>query len=419
MRGRGATAVAALTVAASVAVLPVPATAHGRPDDRPKAHNIRLTQGADAGSQEPSLSADGRYVVFTSKASNLVRGDTNGVTDVFLRDLRTGRVQRVSTDATGGQSAQGAISGTISAGGRHAVFISDSPDLVPGQTHAKRSVYWRDLRTGQVRYVGNDIGQNMVYARSATVSADGRYVAFGAGTGIPRPGVGIGVRDMRTGKLTVLSGSTSYNEYLGALSDDARVLVHTVGFYYSSYSDVQVVNPLTGERRSVYLTPGGARANGTAFDADVSGNGRYVAFGSTATDLGPQDANGAGRNVFVRDLRTGSLRIVEASDPSLWTLDGKLSRDGRYLLFRAAAKSSDSGIWYLRDLRTGRTKVAVTDASGDPALVGGSGGPAPAYLGERPLDARAGTVAFHTAAENMAPGPRSGDGNDAYVRRIR
>ncbi|MBT2411169.1 PD40 domain-containing protein [Streptomyces sp. ISL-12] len=414
MRSRWGTAVAALTVAAaaSVAVLPAPATAHtapshGRHGHHPKTHNVRLTQGADAESEAPSLSADGRYAVFVSEASSLVRGDTNGVADVFLRDLRTGRTQRVSTDAEGRQSAHGATYGAISAGGRHVVFISAAPDLIPGETHDKRSVYWRDLRTGKLRYAGNEITGNTAHARDASVSADGRYVAYESSDAVPKPGRGVAVRDMRTGELTIhpYLGVLSYGP---SLSDDGRVLVYTNGQYYRPFNDVKVADARTGEYRSAYLTPEGVRGNGDVHDGRISGDGRYVSFSSAATDLGPEDANGAGYNVFVRDLRTGSLRIVEAPDPSLWTLDGRLSRDGRYLLFRAATNWSD-GSWYLRDLRTGRTTPAVTDASGRPAE---------ALVGDQPLDSRAGTVAFSSEAGHMARGPRSA-GADAYVRRIR
>jgi Tol biopolymer transport system component len=360
-----------------------------------------------------SLSADGRYVVFVSSASNLVPGDTNGAPDVFLRDLRTGRTQRVSTDAAGGQSGLGGTAGAISASGRYVVFISTSPDLIPGEVHDQASVYWRDLRTGELKYVGNELGGTTRWAVQASVSADGRYVAFEVSATVPRPGSELAVRDMRTGELT----KQPYNMYrpnTPLLSDDGSVMVYSTFSwwpYQNPPSDVVVADPLTGAHRSLHTGPGGARGNGRASQAGISGNGRYASFTSTATDLGPEDTNGAGSNVFVRDLRTDALRIVEAPDPTLSTADGALSGDGRYVLFRAFTAGSDPGTWYLRDLRNGRTRVAITDADGTPVQV-------QADTGDRPLDSRARTVTFSSAADNLAPGPRS-PGADAYVRRLR
>jgi Tol biopolymer transport system component len=409
----------AVTACACVTALLAPAGAQAAPHDphrgqhgkKPRAgHTVRLTQGADATSDAPSLSADGRYAVFTSSASNLVPGDTNAAPDVFLRDLRTGRTQRVSTDAAGGQSALGGTAGAISASGRYVVFLSRSPDLIPGETHDTQSVYRRDLRTGEVKYVGNDLGGRVTWAVKASISADGRYVAFAASDTVPRPGAEIAVRDMRTGELR--KQATTHVARSPQLSDDGSVLVYSTYNYYpydNPPSDVLVADPLTGAGRSLHTRPDGTRGNGRVSQAGISGNGRYASFTATSTDLGPEDTNGAGSNVFVRDLRTDALRIVEAPDPALSTADGALSRDGRYLLFRAFAGTSDPGTWYLRDLRRGRTEVAITDADGTPVQAG---------TGDRPLDARARTVAFSSKAENLAPGPRS-PGADAYVRRAR
>ncbi|MFE9925476.1 hypothetical protein ACFYQA_29070 [Streptomyces sp. NPDC005774] len=405
--------------AACVAVLLTPAGVqaaphdahHGQPGKKPRApHTLRLTQGSDGRSDAPSLSADGRYAVFTSSATNLVPGDTNGASDVFLRDLRTGRTQRVGTDAAGGQSGFGATAGAISASGRYAVFVSASTDLIPGEVHDGPAVYRRDLRSGEVRYVGRDLGGSVRWALHASVSADGRYVAFASSEAVPRPGAVVAVRDMRTGELTKMP-LRLHRSTNPLLSDDGSVLVYTCSSYWpidNSASDAMVADPQAGTHRSLHTTPDGVRGNGRVSQAGVSGDGRYASFTSTATDLGPEDTNGAGANVFVRNLRTDALRIVEAPDPALSTADGALSGNGRYLLFRAFATGSDAGTWYLRDLRNGRTRVAIADADGAPVQVD---------TGDRPLDARARTVAFSSVADNLAPGPHSPEA-DAYVRRL-
>src|SRR2546425_47262 len=92
----------------------------------------------NAGSYDPSMSADGRYVVFTSDASNLVPGDTNGVSDVFVHDLLTGATTRASVDSGGAQGngrSKCSIGTSISFDGRTVGFISEADDLVPGDTN--------------------------------------------------------------------------------------------------------------------------------------------------------------------------------------------------------------------------------------------------------------------------------------------
>ncbi|MBD0423342.1 PD40 domain-containing protein [Streptomyces sp. TRM S81-3] len=420
MRRRLGAATAAVAAACVAAVL-MPTGAQAAPQGahqgthgkkKPKApHTVRLTQGADAKSEAPSLSADGRYAIFTSWASDLVPGDTNAAPDVFVRDLRTGRIQRVSTDAAGGQSPLGGTAGAISANGRYVVFVSTSPGLIPGEVHGPSSVYWRDLRTGELRFAGDEIEGVVRWAREASVSADGRYVAFESSDTVPKPGRSVAVRDMHTGELKK-QPYTMTLAYGPRLSDDGSVMVYTNGNYYpigNSPTDVKVADPHTGANRSLHTRPDGTRGNGRVSQGGISGDGRHATFTSTATDLGPEDTNGAGSNVFVRDLRTDALRIVEAPDPALSTADGVLSRDGRYLLFRAFETSVDPGTWYLRDLRKGRTELAIRGTDGTPVQ---------AKTGFRPLDARGRTVAFSSTAENVAPGPRS-PGADAYVQRPR
>jgi Tol biopolymer transport system component len=99
---------------------------------------------ADNHSFGTSISADGRYVVFESNASDLVSGDTNNATDAFVRDRRAGTTSRVSVSATGAQAAGGSFGQSISANGRCVAFASWSPDLVPGDTNEAADVFVRE-----------------------------------------------------------------------------------------------------------------------------------------------------------------------------------------------------------------------------------------------------------------------------------
>ncbi|MEV4724593.1 TolB family protein, partial [Micromonospora humida] len=98
------------------------------------------------GSYGPALSADGRYVVFGSDATDLVARDTNGVPDVFLRDLRAGTTVRVSLSAGGRQANDHSYQGAVTPDGRQVAFASGATNLVPGDTNGVIDVFLRRLR---------------------------------------------------------------------------------------------------------------------------------------------------------------------------------------------------------------------------------------------------------------------------------
>src|SRR5262249_35604831 len=136
-------------------------------------------------------SADGRYVAFDCDATNLVSGDTNGEGDIFVRDRQTGVTERVSVSSTGEQQQGNHIYGTpsISSDGRYVAFVSSATNLVPGDTNGKSDVFVRDRQMGTTERVsvsstgdqGNDDSSGAAASANdfaPSISADGRYVAF-------------------------------------------------------------------------------------------------------------------------------------------------------------------------------------------------------------------------------------------------
>jgi hypothetical protein len=111
---------------------------------------------SNADSDSPSISGDGHFVAFASRASDLVGGDTNQSVDVFVRDSETGATERVSVDTRGVQAASGGVGAAISADGRFVAFSSDSPDLVPGDTNGVSDVFVHDRTTGATERVSVD-----------------------------------------------------------------------------------------------------------------------------------------------------------------------------------------------------------------------------------------------------------------------
>ncbi|MDN0197684.1 hypothetical protein [Streptomyces sp. S.PNR 29] len=395
----------------------------GRPGKPDKPYTVRLTQGANGNdsSLEGAISTNGRHVVFESSATNVVPGDTNGVQDVFVRDLRTGRTQRVNLTADGEQAAMEAGSAAISATGRYVVFHSKSPDLIPGQEPGRYgSFYLRDLKTGRLSHVGGALDDHLVLSYGASVSANGRYVVWSAySRGLGGSQEASVVKDMKTGRIQRLPADRNSSEPY--VSDDGNTVVYTDRpSAYRPFPDskVYVWYRKTGVRQRLDETPDGTPADGKSYAARISADGRYAVFHSTAGNLVPGDPNNgtteaAAMNVFVRDLRTGELRRIDAPERHDGTTTGaQLSGDHRYLLFsgqRAATEAVTTGV-YLTDLRTGRTRTLNVDLAGTPV--------ASFSVGDGALDAHGRTVVFESTAENMAPGPR-GAWYDLYARRLR
>ncbi|MCA2215031.1 TolB family protein [Jidongwangia harbinensis] len=179
-------------------------------------------QGDDA-SLDPEISDDGRHVTYYSTATNLTPGDTNEVPDVFVRDLRAGATTLVSVPAvSGGTSGWGAFTPDISADGRRVAFMSTGNNLVAGDTNNNSDIFVRDLRAGTTTLVSVSGGGQQVAAGAETpaISADGRHVVFISADGALVPGdtnqVGdVFRRDLRAGTTARVSVSST-----GTQADD-------------------------------------------------------------------------------------------------------------------------------------------------------------------------------------------------------
>jgi Tol biopolymer transport system component len=318
------------------------------------------TGGAQANgpSYVPAVSADGRYVLFSSGASNLVRSDTNNAVDTFLRDIRTGRTSRVSVSARGVQGDGGSWSGCLSPNGRYASYASNASTLVPGPANEWGQVYVRDLRTG--RTTRASVSDTGVLADAETTAGcptdDGRSVVFNSSSarlvaGDTNDAQDVFVRDLRAGHTTRVSVTSAGRQVNGAstgisLTRDGRYLAlgssasNLVPGDTNGFSDMFVRDMRTGTVRLVSRTAAGGLANGHSGGYTVSADGRFVAFESRATNLVPGDTNERS-DVFVRDLRTGRTSILsvavgggQSGGDSTWPT---VSADGRRVLFSSGA----------------------------------------------------------------------------------
>ncbi|MEV6487229.1 hypothetical protein AB0M20_01125, partial [Actinoplanes sp. NPDC051633] len=171
---------------------------------------------SDEESFMPDLGATGRYVVFSSGATNLVSGDTNGVEDVFLRDRTGGITERISVSSGGAQGDDESWGSSINPDGRYVVFTSGASNLVARDTNMSRDVFLRDRMAGTTTRISVSSGgaQGNGFSSWGTISADGRHVAFVSGASDLVPGDTNGaedifVRDLDTGVTERVSVASS------------------------------------------------------------------------------------------------------------------------------------------------------------------------------------------------------------------
>jgi Tol biopolymer transport system component len=318
---------------------------------------------ARGSSERPSVSADGRYVVFTSNAANLVVGDTNLVADVFVRDRTLATTSRVSVAPDGREGDAESRGAVVSADGRMVAFESNATTLVPGHLHGFGIVV-RDLQTGVVALasIASDGTHADADSSHPALSADGRFVAFESQATNLVPGDTNQVSDVflhdrlseTTTRVSVASDGTQADgdSFLAALSADGSVVVfesrasNLVAGDTNATSDVFVHDRTAATTTRVSVGSDGAQADRPSYLAAVSGHGQTVAFTSEATTLVPGDVNGV-PDVFVHERGAATTARVslagdgqEADAPSL---GGALSLDGAVLAFESEATNLVAG----------------------------------------------------------------------------
>jgi len=237
---------------------------------------------ADADSKEIAISADGRLVAFTSYAGNLVAND-NSNADIFVKDTITGSLQRVSTDSAGNAANGTSDHALFSSNGRYVVFASQGSNLVHGDTNGMRDVFRKDLQTGETVRVSVTADGTQVTGDSsdASISADGRYVVFSSTArftaGDADGKTDIFIKDMQTGAVSRLSqsGSASDYNYLegGALANDSLSVLYT-NYKYTAGKATDVRNLLKTEVGAGFGDLAGQTINGdTGVDTILANQG--------------------------------------------------------------------------------------------------------------------------------------------------
>ncbi len=428
-RARAATG--ALGAAVAVLALALPASAFR--DDVALVSRSTAGVPGDGPSSEPSLSADGTRIAFTSSATTLAPVGQALVDDVFVRDTAAGTTTLVSRAAGTGVAGNGGSGApTISADGRVVAFASRATNLSDDDDDVLSDIYVRDLETGALTLVSRaggatgEKGDGPSFAPS--VSADGRYVAFHSLaanlSGDDEAGFDVFVRDLVAGTTTLVSRATGADGAAGdggsldpSISADGRVVAFASGAANLTDDDVDavgsrvVVRDLDAETtvlvsRATGVT--GAPADRSAQAPAISADGRRVAFESLGDDLSPDDRD-LTLDVFVRDLPSATTTLVSrASGPSGTAAAGSstgaaISADGTRVAFSSTApdlSAADDDAYpdvFLRDLTTGAT-VLVSRAPGADGAAADGGSREPAVSADAVL------VAFATEADNLVPG---------------
>jgi len=354
---------------------------------------------SNGSSDQLALSGNGRYVAFSSTASNLVLGDTNGKRDIFVRDLVTGTTTLISNGPGGAPSTADSFAPSISYDGRFIAFASDAP-LVSYDINGVRDIYLYDMQTGSTTFVSNDMygsggGNGVSYCPA--ISRDGRWVAFYSFAS-----------NLVSNDTNFLSDAFRFDRLAPAYTGIALASVGPGGVQ----GDDQ-----TGDLTSNFDAAG---------EIAISSTGQFVAFQSRADNLvqlALPDTNYA-TDVFVRDFGSGMTSMISVNAAGTRSGDGlsqmpAISDNGQYVAFNSASTNlvpggTTSYSTFLRDTVANITIVASLSSEQVPCIVPCPGG-CPLDYKNTSISADGRFVAFESHAANLFPN----DGNntiDVFVR---
>lgn len=333
------------------------------------------------------LSPDGEALAFTSTAGNLVEGDTNGLADVFLKDLGTGDLERASVGPDGAQAGAPARAPAVADGGAAVAFVSAADNLVPGDANGEADIFVRDTGDGTLTRISEGIGDPLAPDRVLDIGADGRFVAYLDGSG-PEGQGSVVLHDRADGTSQRFGPDVPVNGILPpslSLSPDASTIA------LSRVVSTTLIDVETGETTAIAARPDGTEANFNTGGISLSEDGERAVFTSEATNLVAGDGNAAD-DVFVRDFENPDIDAV-APPPGPDAPDAgtaAISADGETAVFTRSPEAGGGDRLFVATLADSRD-VPAPDANAlpnatDARLTGAPGGTLRADLGERVTD---------------------------------
>jgi Tol biopolymer transport system component len=370
-------------------------------------------------------------VLFESFANNLVPGDTNNASDVFVRDVIKGTTLLVSASTNGSVGNGTSKNAALSPDGRYVAFASLASNLVPGDTNRLQDVFVRDLQAGTTTLASdgsasNSVGYPSGNSDNPVMTPDGRFVTFSSSksVGFRGPVDEIYRRDLVEGTTVWVSaeasnmvysafGYTNVTAFNHAMSDDGQVIYYEASPDAGSAAVLLRYDAATG--LTLLIHTNAANATLAAGALDMTPDGRKVAFMAYTGDN-----SGSNTFILVWDAETGTITLASEDliNPEWESMDASapaLDQTGRYVAFLSSAQglvtnALRSGTHlYVRDLQAATTALADEDAAGVGSGVALGGSPA--------INPGGHLVAFNAPDGTLVPGDQNGS-YDVFVRDL-
>ncbi|MBI4663438.1 MAG: PD40 domain-containing protein [Verrucomicrobia bacterium] len=392
------------------------------------------TRSANGAASNPVISRDGKFVVFESEASNLTANDANNATDVFLRDVQTGVTRLVSADPTGVGPANAVSFGSvITPNARFIAFTSQATNLAPGATNGFNEIYVRDMLDGKTAWISSDRTRfpaleprRALSSSNPAISEDGRYVAFKtvltSSTGTLSGDGAVLLRyDLQTGSTVFVSsdavGVVAGTEDMSGpvISADGRFVAFESKINATGQRVIRVWDAATAATSLASANLSGeVPAAGNSDTPVLSADGSYLAFLSDATDLVTNLVAGTSQ-AFIRDLTTKTTRLLSGS--SLGTaLDRRdvrglsITPDARWAAFESLATDltnedrNNATDLFVRDLALDTLSLVSERHPTLPSATANG----PSSLSLNAIDAEGRYVLFTSLADNLLPNDTNG-----------
>jgi Tol biopolymer transport system component len=274
---------------------------------------------ANDDSFSPGISADGQWIVFASHADNLVLDDTNGVSDIFLHYRQSGITRRISIATDGTPGNERSFDPFISTDGQSIAFTSESNNLIFGDTNGVTDVFLHDRVGGITSKVSfaEDGQQSRQHSWALGISSDGKRILFGV-VGSPADELDL------ISRLFIHHQETGITEQI--VEDESRLGLFSASLsadgqwvalqYFVGHWDIFVQEIDTGNRQQVSLASDGTPANFDSFAPAISADGDKIVFSSRATNLTPVDTDGI-ENIFIHHRQTGETTLLSQNQTSV------------------------------------------------------------------------------------------------------
>ena len=379
-------------------------------------------------SRTPAMTPDGRYVAFVSSANNLVAGDTNGIPDIFVRDLQSGNTALASPGArsTGVTAASGSAAPAMTPDGRYVVFYSSATNLVAGVTNVG-DIYVRDLVAG-VTYWASSGARSALQAPFGTtngvcfspkISSDGSLVAYEASAVNYGKMAGVVLRGHLPGGLTDIV-NTNANAPTVSYEDIRTVDLSADGRFVASVANTDSggVNTAiywwdadTGTNLLVSAAlSNSVPASGSSYAPVMDASGRYIAFLSNSRNLTTNILSGA-THLYCTDTQAGTTVLVDASTNGVGVgvsaeTFPSWSADAQFLAYESAGAGDRNQYVDVLVGDLGSSSTEIISAPAGAFAFPSADGPSLLFGGSVSTTAR--YVAFASDADNLAANAMNG-----------